>query len=147
MAVAAGEVHSLDERRKPLAATNPLLAKESVLLPPPSVESITYEHLSLNLPSLAVNALDTVSRIAVGNPQSAPADNDEPATADSAAAASSDETPSAPAPENNENKAKESPKAEEEEEGAQDRRQVPRREELQDVPGGRRRRRGRGRGV
>ena len=116
MAVAAGEVHSLDERRKPLAATNPLLAKESVLLPPPSVESITYEHLSLNLPSLAVNALDTVSRIAVGNPQSAPADNDEPDTADSAAAASSDETPSAPAPENNENKAKESPKAEEEEE-------------------------------
>ncbi len=63
MAVAAGEVQSLDERRKPLALTNPLLAKESVLLPEPNVESVTYEHLSLNLPSIAVNALDAVSRI------------------------------------------------------------------------------------
>ena len=65
MAVAAGEVQNLDERRKPLAVTNPLLAKESVLLPEPNVEDITYEHLSLNLPSIAVNALDAVSRIAV----------------------------------------------------------------------------------
>lgn len=66
MAVAAGEVQSLDERRKPLALTNPLLAKESVLLPEPNVESVTYEHLSLNLPSIAVNALDEVSRITMG---------------------------------------------------------------------------------
>lgn len=65
MAVAAGEVQSLDDRRKPLALTNPLLAKESVLLPKPNVESVTYEHLSLNLPSIAVNALDAVSRITV----------------------------------------------------------------------------------
>ena len=65
MAVAAGEVQSLDDRRKPLALTNPLLAKESVLLPEPNVESVTYEHLSLNLPSIAVNALDAVSRITV----------------------------------------------------------------------------------
>lgn len=65
MAVAASEVQTFDERRKPLALTNPLLAKESVLLPEPSVEDITYEHLSLNLPSIAVNALDAVSRISV----------------------------------------------------------------------------------
>lgn len=65
MAVAAGEVQSLDERRKPLALTNPLLAKESVLLPEPNVENLTYEHLSLNLPSIAVNALDAVSRITI----------------------------------------------------------------------------------
>lgn len=65
MAVAASEVQSLDDRRKPLAITNPLLAKESVLLPEPSVEDVTYEHLSLNLPSIAVNALDAVSRISV----------------------------------------------------------------------------------
>lgn len=65
MAVAAGEVQSLDDRRKPLALANPLLAKESVLLPEPNVESVTYEHLSLNLPSIAVNALDAVSRITV----------------------------------------------------------------------------------
>ena len=63
MAVAASEVNELDERRKPLASTNPLLAKESVLLPEPSVEDITFEHLSLNLPSIAVNVLDAVDRI------------------------------------------------------------------------------------
>ena len=63
MAVAASEVQDLDDRRKPLALTNPLLAKESILPPEPSVENITYEHLSLNLPSIAVNALDAVSRI------------------------------------------------------------------------------------
>ena len=67
MAVAAGEVQNLDERRKPLALTNPLLAKESVLLPEPSVENLTYEHLSLNLPSIAVNALDAISRITLEN--------------------------------------------------------------------------------
>lgn len=73
VAVAASEVQGMDERRKPLAVTNPLLAKESVLLPQPSVEDVTYEHLSLNLPSIAVNALDAVSRIA------AEADQPEPA--------------------------------------------------------------------
>ena len=72
VAVAASEVQGMDERRKPLAVTNPLLAKESVLLPQPSVEDVTYEHLSLNLPSIAVNALDAVSRIA------AEADQPEP---------------------------------------------------------------------
>ena len=65
MAVAASEVNTLDERRKPLAVTNPLLAKEATLLPEPNVEDVTYEHLSMNLPSIAVNALDAVSRIAV----------------------------------------------------------------------------------
>ena len=79
MAVAAGEVHNLDERRKPLALTNPLLAKESVLLPEPNVESVTYEHLSLNLPSIAVNALDAVSRITIeeGNISNIPVEDSE----------------------------------------------------------------------
>ena len=63
MAVAASEVNELDERRKPLANTNPLLAKESILLPEPSVEDIAYEHLSLNLPSIAVNVLEAIDRI------------------------------------------------------------------------------------
>lgn len=76
VAVAASEVQNMDERRKPLAATNPLLAKESVLLPEPNVENITYEHLSLNLPSIAINALDAVSRIASAP---APANQPEPA--------------------------------------------------------------------
>lgn len=65
MAVAASEVHNLDDRRKPLASTNPLLAKETVLLPEPNVEDITYEYLSLNLPSIAINSLDAVSRISI----------------------------------------------------------------------------------
>ena len=69
MAVAASEVQTLDKRRKPLASTNPLLAKESVLLPEPNVENLTYEHLSLNLPSLAINALDEVSRISIEGKQ------------------------------------------------------------------------------
>ena len=35
------------------------------MLPEPSVEGVTFEHLSLNLPSIAVNSLDEVSRIAL----------------------------------------------------------------------------------
>lgn len=76
MAIAASEVQNLDERRKPLALTNPLLAKESVMLPQPSVEDVTYEHLSLNLPSIAVNAIDAVSRIAVENENNKGRDSD-----------------------------------------------------------------------
>ena len=67
VAVAANEVNTMDERRKPLALTNPLLAKESVLLPEPNIEDIAYEHLSLNLPSIAMNALDSISQLAVEN--------------------------------------------------------------------------------
>jgi hypothetical protein len=56
-AVAASEVHSLDERRKPLISVNPLLAKTSELPPVPNIEDITFEHLSLNLPAIAKKAL------------------------------------------------------------------------------------------
>jgi hypothetical protein len=56
-AVAASEVHGLDERRKPLAAVNPLFAKTSELPPSPNIENITFEHISLNLPVIAKNAL------------------------------------------------------------------------------------------
>lgn len=77
VAVAAAEVQNLDPRRKPLAFTNPLLAKESELLPEPNVESLTYEHLSLNLPSIAVNALDAVSRITVEGMAEESSEDDE----------------------------------------------------------------------
>ena len=63
MAIAANEVTGLDERRKPLAQSNPLLAKESVLLPEPNIEELAFEHLSLNLPSIATNMLDAVDHI------------------------------------------------------------------------------------
>lgn len=56
-AVAAGEVHSLDARRKALVAINPLLAKTTELAPAPSMEAITYDGLSVNLPAIAKNAI------------------------------------------------------------------------------------------
>ena len=57
VAVATNEIHNLDERRKSLASVNPLFAKKSELPPKPNVEDITFEHISLNLPSIAKNAL------------------------------------------------------------------------------------------
>jgi hypothetical protein len=47
----------MDERRKPLISVNPLFAKNSEIPPVPNVEDLTYEHISLNLPSIAKNAL------------------------------------------------------------------------------------------
>lgn len=64
VAVAASEVGQLDDRRRPLALSNPLLAKEAVLLPSPHVEGLAYEHLSLNLPSIAFNALQQIHNVA-----------------------------------------------------------------------------------
>jgi hypothetical protein len=57
IAVATNEVHDLDSRRKPLITINPLFAKTSDLPPQPSIEDITFEHISLNLPSIAKNTL------------------------------------------------------------------------------------------
>jgi hypothetical protein len=61
LAVAADEIHDLDARRKPLATVNPLFAKTSDLPPAPQVEDITFEHISLHLPSIAKNALDELN--------------------------------------------------------------------------------------
>lgn len=58
VAVAASEIHNLDDRRKSLAAVNPLFAKTSELLPQPNVEDITFEHISLNLPAMAKSVLE-----------------------------------------------------------------------------------------
>jgi hypothetical protein len=59
--VAASEIHDLDERRKPLAMVNPLFAKTSELPPVPNIEDITFEHISLNLPNIAKNALENLN--------------------------------------------------------------------------------------
>jgi RNA polymerase-binding transcription factor DksA len=56
-AVAASEINELDERRKPLILVNPLFAKNSEIPPSPNVENLTFEHISLNLPAIAKNAL------------------------------------------------------------------------------------------
>lgn len=60
IAVATNEVRGLDDRRKPLALVNPLFAKTSELPPSPSLEDITFEHISLNLPIIAKNALENL---------------------------------------------------------------------------------------
>jgi hypothetical protein len=57
IAVATAQVHDLDSRRKPLININPLFAKTSDLPPQPSIEDITFEHISLNLPSIAKDTL------------------------------------------------------------------------------------------
>lgn len=59
-AVAAGEIHSLDARRQPLASVNPLFAKDSSLPPVPRVEDVAREHMALNLPAIARDALATL---------------------------------------------------------------------------------------
>ncbi len=61
LAIAASEVHKMDERRKALTMVNPLLAKKSDLPPTPQVEDLVYEHLSLNLPMIAKNALEELA--------------------------------------------------------------------------------------
>lgn len=67
VAVATNEIQSLDERRKSLASVNPLFAKESELPPEPNVESITFEHISLNLPLMAKTVLTELEQIQVEN--------------------------------------------------------------------------------
>lgn len=61
LAVATSEVCNMDERRKALTLVNPLLAKKSDLPPTPQVEELVYEHLSLNLPLIAKNALEELA--------------------------------------------------------------------------------------
>lgn len=57
-AVATKEIHELDDRRKALAIVNPLFAKTTELPPQPSVEPVTFEHISLNLPVIAKTVLE-----------------------------------------------------------------------------------------
>jgi len=63
-AIAASEMHNLDDRRKPLIAVNPLFAKISEIPPVPSVEDITFEHFSINLPQVAKDALAELEEVA-----------------------------------------------------------------------------------
>ncbi|MFI3267280.1 MAG: hypothetical protein R3Y51_01050 [Rikenellaceae bacterium] len=63
-AIAADNVSSLDDRRKPLAEVNPLLAQISDLPPAPSVEDIAYEHVGVNLMSLAQSAIEDLDSVA-----------------------------------------------------------------------------------
>lgn len=83
IAVAANEVGELDERRKPLAEVSPLLAKESDLPPVPNVEELAFEHISLNLSTLAKKAINELDELEskpmkhANNPDSDEEANDE----------------------------------------------------------------------
>lgn len=72
LAKATSEVKDMDERRKSLTMVNPLLAKKSELPPTPQVEDLVYEHLSLNLPLIAKNALEELANKASEDEQTAP---------------------------------------------------------------------------
>lgn len=62
-AVAASTVNELDDRRKPLAEVNPLLAKDSELPPVPSVDDEAYDYVRLNLNTKAQEALDELKEV------------------------------------------------------------------------------------
>ncbi len=61
VAIAASEIHKMDDRRKTLAAVNPKLAKDSEIPPRPHVSDMAYEHFSLNLPAMVKEALNVIS--------------------------------------------------------------------------------------
>ena len=63
MSSAAGRIQTLDERRKPLLAVNPLYAETSELSPPPSMEDLAQEHFSLNLNAIANNAIGEIDAL------------------------------------------------------------------------------------
>lgn len=62
-AVAADNVNMLDDRRKPLAEVNPLLAQNSELPPEPSIDQSAYEYAGINLNAVAREALDELNEV------------------------------------------------------------------------------------
>lgn len=62
VAVAASEIHDMDERRKCLASVNPKLAKDSDLPPQPHVSDTAHEHFSMNLPAMVQEALNNLQQ-------------------------------------------------------------------------------------
>ena len=64
IAVAAQNVNHLDERRKPLAEVNPLLAQNSELPPVPNVDAVAYEYAGLNLNAMAQEVLEELEAAA-----------------------------------------------------------------------------------
>lgn len=62
-AVAADNVNLLDDRRKPLAEVNPLLAQNSELPPVPSIDDNAYEYAGINLNAVAKEALNELKAV------------------------------------------------------------------------------------
>ena len=63
MSSAGSRTQSLEERRKPLLAVNPLYAETSELAPPPTMEDLVQEHFSLNLNALASSAIGEIDAL------------------------------------------------------------------------------------
>lgn len=81
VASSPASINSLDDRSRPLALANPLLAQTSQLLPQPKVDDVTYEHFSLNLPGLAQRALsDLDAMLETGDPNAAATRYEQPET-------------------------------------------------------------------
>lgn len=88
-------INELDDRSRPLALANPLLARTSQLLPQPKVDDVTYEHFSLNLPGLAQRALEDLdTMLETGDPDAANSRYEKPEP--------EDEEPEVEAPEDEE---------------------------------------------
>lgn len=63
MSAAGNRMQTLDDRRKPLLAVNPLYAEASELTPPPTMEELAKAHFSLNLNSIAKDAISEIDAI------------------------------------------------------------------------------------
>ncbi len=63
IAVAADNVSALDDRRRPLAEVNPLLAQDSDLPPAPSVDDVAYQYAGINLNAVVSEALENISMV------------------------------------------------------------------------------------
>jgi hypothetical protein len=58
LAIAAQEIHSLNNRRKSLVAISPLFAKTAEIPPELHIDQTTYEYYALNLPFIAKESLE-----------------------------------------------------------------------------------------
>ena len=79
VAVAASEIHTMDDRRKALASVNPKLAKDSEIPPQPHVSEMADEHFSMNLTAMVREALESLNApIDVYQPETAEESGDMP---------------------------------------------------------------------
>lgn len=96
MAVAASEIHRMDDRRKPLAGVNPKLAKDADILPQPHVSDMAFEHFSINLPAMVKEALEGNLSAMPAAASPAESETEEPAES-SVPEAPAENAPEAPA--------------------------------------------------
>jgi hypothetical protein len=63
MSSAGSRMQTLDDRRKPLLAVNPLYAETSELAPAPAMEELAQRHFSLNLNAIANQAIGEIDAL------------------------------------------------------------------------------------